>query len=213
MSASTTFTDPVCGMQVTAASAAGRSEYQGETYYFCSAHCLQKFESDPASYVKGKTHSCCGSKAKPVSTSCCGGDAHAEPSQVAPPAQEQSDQRSRLEEAYTRRQAEEQQRKAQQPKPAPAPPDQEEGTDLEAELEALRNQMAPSPGSGLTTQPTARPVIETQPGADTAEPPRDLNDAFERARREAEQRAREEAVRLQQAAMERRSRTPRKPGK
>jgi len=131
----------------------------------------------------------------------------------APTAQEQSDQRSRLEEAYTRRQAEEQQRKAQQPKPAPAPPDQEEGTDLEAELEALRNQMAPSPGSGLTTQPTARPVIETQPGADTAEPPRDLNDAFERARREAEQRAREEAVRLQQAAMERRSRTPRKPGK
>jgi hypothetical protein len=147
---------------------------------------------------------------QPVSTPA---PAQPMPRVQAPPAQEQSEQRSRLEEAYTRRQAEEQQRKAQQPKPAPAPPDQEEGTDLEAELEALRNQMAPSPGSGLTTQPTARPVIETQPGADTAEPPRDLNDAFERARREAEQRAREEAVRLQQAAMERRSRTPRKPGK
>jgi hypothetical protein len=138
------------------------------------------------------------------------------PRPQAPPPQEQPDQRSRLEEAYTRRQAEEQQRKAQQPKPVPAPPpepDQEEGADLESELEALRNQMAPSPGPGLTTQPTTRPVIETQPGADTAEPPRDLNDAFERARRDAEQRAREEAVRMQQAAMERRSRTPRKPGK
>jgi hypothetical protein len=92
------------------------------------------------------------------------------PRPQAPPPQEQPDQRSRLEEAYTRRQAEEQQRKAQQPKPVPAPPpepDQEEGADLESELEALRNQMAPSPGPGLTTQPTTRPVIETQPGADT----------------------------------------------
>jgi hypothetical protein len=42
-------------------------------------------------------------------------------------------------------------------------------------------------------------------------PPQDLSGAFERARREAEQRAREEAIRIQQESMERRSRAPRKP--
>jgi P-type Cu+ transporter len=40
-------TDPVCGMQVNPATAAGKYEYQGQTYYFCSPHCLQKFSADP----------------------------------------------------------------------------------------------------------------------------------------------------------------------
>lgn len=68
----TVFTDPVCGMQVTAESSAGHSEFNGETYYFCSAHCQRKFEADPKAYAK-ETHSCCGSKPAPPVHSCCGG--------------------------------------------------------------------------------------------------------------------------------------------
>lgn len=38
-----TFTDPICGMQVNPATAAGSFNKDGETYYFCSNGCLQKF--------------------------------------------------------------------------------------------------------------------------------------------------------------------------
>jgi len=44
--------DPVCGMQVDPATAAGSSEYSGKTYYFCSASCRQKFDRDPKQYAK-----------------------------------------------------------------------------------------------------------------------------------------------------------------
>ena len=43
--------DPVCGMQVDEATAAGTSEYQGRTYYFCSTGCKRQFDRDPESYV------------------------------------------------------------------------------------------------------------------------------------------------------------------
>ncbi|HEX8710060.1 MAG TPA: heavy metal translocating P-type ATPase [Pyrinomonadaceae bacterium] len=43
--------DPVCAMQVNTASAAGRSRYAGETYYFCSAGCKQKFDAAPARFA------------------------------------------------------------------------------------------------------------------------------------------------------------------
>ncbi len=43
--------DPVCGMKVDPASAAGAFEYHGDTYYFCSRHCLEKFKSDPQSFL------------------------------------------------------------------------------------------------------------------------------------------------------------------
>lgn len=36
--------DPVCGMQVDEQQAAGTTEYQGKTYYFCSPACKQQFE-------------------------------------------------------------------------------------------------------------------------------------------------------------------------
>ncbi len=39
--------DPVCGMQVDPAKAAGTSEYQGTTYYFCSKGCKTKFDANP----------------------------------------------------------------------------------------------------------------------------------------------------------------------
>ncbi len=59
--------DPVCGMTVDPKDAAGWKEYKGETYYFCSASCLKKFEKDPEKYVSKGTHDhgCCGVKAAP----------------------------------------------------------------------------------------------------------------------------------------------------
>ena len=43
--------DPVCGMTVSAAQAAGSFEYQGQKYFFCSLSCLDKFKSDPARFL------------------------------------------------------------------------------------------------------------------------------------------------------------------
>lgn len=42
--------DPVCGMDVTTASA-HHLEHEGRPYYFCSAGCQAKFSADPAAYV------------------------------------------------------------------------------------------------------------------------------------------------------------------
>jgi P-type Cu+ transporter len=44
--------DVVCGMQVDPARAAGKSEYQGKTYYFCSTSCKTKFDANPSQYGK-----------------------------------------------------------------------------------------------------------------------------------------------------------------
>jgi len=44
--------DVVCGMQVDPAKAAGTSEYQGKTYYFCSTNCKAKFDANPAQFAK-----------------------------------------------------------------------------------------------------------------------------------------------------------------
>ena len=35
--------DPICGMTVNPATAAGSFDHAGKTFYFCSAGCLQKF--------------------------------------------------------------------------------------------------------------------------------------------------------------------------
>lgn len=43
--------DPVCGMEVDPERAAGTSEYQGRTYYFCSTHCKATFEREPEKYA------------------------------------------------------------------------------------------------------------------------------------------------------------------
>jgi xanthine dehydrogenase accessory factor len=43
--------DPICGMTVQVASTRYRSVYEGRTYYFCSAGCLQKFEGNPAAHA------------------------------------------------------------------------------------------------------------------------------------------------------------------
>lgn len=46
-----TMKDPVCGMSVNPDSAAGSVEYKGETFYFCSNHCRQKFQDAPEKYI------------------------------------------------------------------------------------------------------------------------------------------------------------------
>ncbi len=57
--------DPVCNMMVDEKTAKLKSEYQGKTYYFCSASCNSTFDKNPAKYAKGTSsgHSggcCCG---------------------------------------------------------------------------------------------------------------------------------------------------------
>ncbi len=43
--------DPVCGMTVTIAPDTLRAEYHGETFYFCSASCRQKFLGEPQKFI------------------------------------------------------------------------------------------------------------------------------------------------------------------
>jgi xanthine dehydrogenase accessory factor len=47
-SAATTVVDPICGMTVEIATAQHTLVHRGVTFYFCSAHCRQAFERDPA---------------------------------------------------------------------------------------------------------------------------------------------------------------------
>ena len=52
-----THIDPVCGMSVYPETAAGKYDYDGQTYYFCNKHCLNKFIADPAAFLnKSKPH-------------------------------------------------------------------------------------------------------------------------------------------------------------
>jgi Cu+-exporting ATPase len=46
-----THKDPVCGMNVDPAKAAGRHEYNGTTYYFCNPRCLTRFQAEPDKYL------------------------------------------------------------------------------------------------------------------------------------------------------------------
>jgi Cu+-exporting ATPase len=43
--------DPVCGMMIDEKTAAGKSEYQGQTYYFCAHSCKVKFDENPERYL------------------------------------------------------------------------------------------------------------------------------------------------------------------
>ena len=47
----TTHKDPVCGMQIEEADAAGQSEYEGQTIYFCSSACKEKFDANPTQFT------------------------------------------------------------------------------------------------------------------------------------------------------------------
>ena len=48
---SSTVHDPVCHMDIDPATAAGASEYNGQTYYFCSLGCKKSFDKDPEKYL------------------------------------------------------------------------------------------------------------------------------------------------------------------
>lgn len=43
--------DPVCGMDIDPITAAGKSEYKGQTYYFCSLGCKKDFDQEPEKYL------------------------------------------------------------------------------------------------------------------------------------------------------------------
>src|SRR5579883_1416445 len=45
--------DPVCGMSVTIATAKHKAEHAGQTYYFCSAGCREKFIAEPQRFLAG----------------------------------------------------------------------------------------------------------------------------------------------------------------
>jgi P-type Cu+ transporter len=44
--------DPVCGMTIGQTDAVGHAEYRGQTYYFCSQVCLDRFRADPAEFLE-----------------------------------------------------------------------------------------------------------------------------------------------------------------
>jgi Cu+-exporting ATPase len=46
-----TVKDVVCGMDIDPTTAAGTSEYNGQTYYFCSPGCKRSFDKDPEKYL------------------------------------------------------------------------------------------------------------------------------------------------------------------
>jgi Cu+-exporting ATPase len=46
--------DVVCGMTIAPETAAGTVEHEGETYYFCSRSCVEKFRADPKRYLEPK---------------------------------------------------------------------------------------------------------------------------------------------------------------
>ena len=58
--------DPVCGMDIETAAAAGRTERSGQTYYFCGSTCKDKFDRDPEKYLGESVETPKNGKA------CCG---------------------------------------------------------------------------------------------------------------------------------------------
>jgi len=46
------FKDPVCGMEVSRATAIEELAYQGKTYYFCAPSCKEAFEAEPEKYLR-----------------------------------------------------------------------------------------------------------------------------------------------------------------
>jgi Cu+-exporting ATPase len=52
MTTTTKTIDPVCGMKINPKEAAGQSEFKGETYYFCSPACKEKFDAAPQNFIK-----------------------------------------------------------------------------------------------------------------------------------------------------------------
>jgi YHS domain-containing protein len=59
--------DPICGMSVDEKSAKFKSDYKGNTYYFCSQVCKTTFDKNPAKYAGGSS----GHSGGGCSCCCC----------------------------------------------------------------------------------------------------------------------------------------------
>ncbi|MEO5895672.1 MAG: heavy metal translocating P-type ATPase [Vicinamibacterales bacterium] len=59
-------TDPVCGMKIDPATAAGRHEHASTVYYFCNPGCLAKFTANPAAYLTKTSDVAVGPAAAPA---------------------------------------------------------------------------------------------------------------------------------------------------
>jgi Cu+-exporting ATPase len=84
------FVDPVCGMTVEPARAAGTSERDGVRYYFCSPGCKQKFDAAGGGESVAQAGCCSTAQidAPSAQASCCGGGAaEAPPPPPSPPVQ------------------------------------------------------------------------------------------------------------------------------
>ena len=46
--------DPVCGMMINPQNAKLKTQYKGQTYYFCSQLCKTMFEREPEKYAKNE---------------------------------------------------------------------------------------------------------------------------------------------------------------
>ncbi|HWA38277.1 MAG TPA: heavy metal translocating P-type ATPase [Burkholderiales bacterium] len=68
--ADTRVKDPVCGMLVDPTTAKHRAAHAGQTYYFCSARCAERFRADPEGVLAKATQ-----EAAPAA--CCAGHSHA----------------------------------------------------------------------------------------------------------------------------------------
>ncbi|MBP9110597.1 MAG: heavy metal translocating P-type ATPase, partial [Pyrinomonadaceae bacterium] len=64
------FVDPVCGMTVEPETSAGKYDLGGETYYFCSTGCLNKFKQNPASFLQEKKEKILGAESLGVEYTC-----------------------------------------------------------------------------------------------------------------------------------------------
>jgi Cu+-exporting ATPase len=67
--------DPVCGMTVDPARAAAMSERDGETYYFCSKGCKERFDAGAQSQAESLEGGCC--EATPATQTSGGSGGHA----------------------------------------------------------------------------------------------------------------------------------------
>jgi YHS domain-containing protein len=46
-----TVKDPVCGMEIDPKTAAGQSDFKGQTFFFCSFGCKKAFDKEPEKYA------------------------------------------------------------------------------------------------------------------------------------------------------------------
>ncbi|NLC70197.1 MAG: heavy metal translocating P-type ATPase [Desulfuromonadaceae bacterium] len=63
--------DPICGMEAGPEKCAGKTEYNGTTYYFCSLKCLRKFEDDPEGWLTGSAREKLATARKPGGKYTC----------------------------------------------------------------------------------------------------------------------------------------------